>query len=229
MAKLTFDILRAGAPFRLQQLRRAAVRHNAKPYITLKSATWRNMRHSKLTKSYNLQGMNDNTPIWCGFEESALPVRGITPAKQAWYADCDASDTARGIVYSLPHGRHLAGYALSENGEYVIFPEIFTDSDDAMCAADSHAERIAELEREHAERFNEAQRIESEIQDALSGLADTRAEHSLMIYGRTQSDAPARFIEFGHLAQSCRDTAAGLVERIRANRETLNSEFSGVL
>lgn len=91
---------------------------------------------------------------------------------KGWYSDTDCGATVRGIVARLPHGRFIAGYYWSDNGERVYYPESFDDATDAAHAADSRAERYAEICMEDSERFNAAQSLQSEIESLESDLRE---------------------------------------------------------
>lgn len=83
-----------------------------------------------------------------------------------WYTDTYHDETARGIVARLTHGRFIAGYEWSSNGERVYFSDVFSDESDASCAADGHAESFADIAREDNERFNAMQAAEDEKDSA---------------------------------------------------------------
>ena len=72
---------------------------------------------------------------------------------------------AIGIVASLSHGRFIAGYWWGDNGESVIWPELYKDETEAALAADSHAESFAESAREDSERFDAMQDAERETEE----------------------------------------------------------------
>lgn len=126
----------------------------------------------------------------------------------------DGSGKCRGIVVSLPaapgfpDGRHLAGYWWGDNDERVLWPELYADEKEAAQAADSHAEYMAEHEREHDERWQAARDIESDIDDALHRLRECIAlrHHQCMAYVR------------GEISE--------LIETIREKRETLATEYA---
>lgn len=76
-----------------------------------------------------------------------------------WFSDADAEETICGMVASLPHGKFLAGYYQSMNGEVVWLNEIHDDAEDAARSGDGEAESLAEKEREYSERWREARGI----------------------------------------------------------------------
>jgi len=168
-------------------------------------------------KTQNNQGFNGKTPIWYYMSESA-PVRCITPAHdfsqikhKGWFSDLDQYDVAFGIVGSLSHGRFIAGYQLSMNDEKVFFDEVFTDAHDAALMSDEHARIVAEREQEHAMRFDEALKLESKIDDSFSRLRECLV---------------LRHID---CMDYVKDEISELISTIRDSRETLKTEYVGVL
>lgn len=168
-------------------------------------------------KTSNNQGFNGKMPVWHFMDESA-PFRRITPAHdfsqikhKGWFCDVDCNDIAFGIVGSLSHGRFVAGYQLSMNGEQVFFDGLFTDEHDCALMSDEHARIVAEAEMEHSQRFNEAQELESKIEDAFSRLREC--------------------IVLRHIAcmSYVREEISELIETIRNSRETLSTDYAGVL
>ena len=115
------------------------------------------------------QGFNGKTPVWYThtgpefgdrFADEILSLRHT-----GWHTDAEFGDTARGIVGKLPHGRYIAGYYLSMNGERVYFGEVFDDERDAAHAADGHAQHSGELESAHAERFRAMSLAELDVEN----------------------------------------------------------------
>lgn len=196
--------LSIGAPKRLAILRKA------------NPADWRKARYDNFRNSGNCQGFNDKTiPVWYYMNES-VPVRTIKPCHEiinmrhtGWFCDPYQESKAFGIVGSLPHGRFIAGYELIENDEQVFFADIFDNANDAAHAADSHAEHIADQEREHAERFDAAQKLESLIESKTVRLCECFALRHKFAYMRLE--------------------ISRLIETIRESRETLESDYAGVL
>lgn len=212
--------LSIGAPARLRILRADAIAHNAKPYVRSNSTTWRNMRFDNLRNQWPglCAGFNEKTPIWAihgreyfRAEQFADAVDGVRIRHTGWFTDVDCSETARGIIARLPQGRILAGYVLSMNDERVYFPEIFDDPADAARAADGHAERLAESEREYSERFNAADALQSKIDTNLQRLRECVA------------------LRHRRCMEYVRDEISNLIESIRNDRETLATEYKGVL
>lgn len=133
---------------------------------------------------------------------------------RGWYTNADGetwrdgSGLARGIVGRLTHSRFIAGYHWGDNDERVYFPEVFTDENDAARAADSHAESFAETCREDNAKFNAARDLETENENAFTRLREciTLRHSKCMAY--------------------VRDEIPDLIETIRANRETLKTEYA---
>lgn len=107
-----------------------------------------------------------------------------------WYTDSDGcnGELARGVVYSLSHGRFIAGVAdpvnADKNGQGpCIFevdakgnPCLYDDKEDAARAADSLAEIYAEGAREEARLFDARQKAEIDAEDAKSDLESLRSD-----------------------------------------------------
>ncbi len=100
-----------------------------------------------------------------------------------WYADAFQDETYTGNVWQLParngEPQFIAGY-VEQNSGYAVLDAtrgrltLFDDREDAARAADGLAERHAERNREHDERWQEASRHDSEREDARSELKDAR-------------------------------------------------------
>lgn len=165
------------APRRLAMFRdEAASRTWARPM------TWRDVRFATLRSEIGLgQGFNGATPVWY-MHEGEDCFRRVRDAHEivrldhtGWYTDADengGNELAIGIVASLPHGRFLAGYRLTVNGERVFFPSLFIDERDAARMADEHARVIGEEESEY--QMTERARLDAEDRDAEdeTALAD---------------------------------------------------------
>jgi hypothetical protein len=90
-----------------------------------------------------------------------------------WFCDEDESQTMRGIVARLPHGRFLAGWSMGEGMASEVDGYIYNDEEDAARAADSMAENAAERERDYQQQENrrfeaEQQRIDNRFADAIA-------------------------------------------------------------
>lgn len=81
---------------------------------------------------------------WC--DDVARSIRHT-----GWWTDEHGdSDTVRGIVARLPHGRgFLAGWSMGEGMASELEYTVYDDERDAAYAADSIAERVAERERDY--------------------------------------------------------------------------------
>jgi hypothetical protein len=170
-----------------------------------------------------MQGFN-------GAERNAIPVwysHGGEQFRREWFADetpdgprinhtgwfCDVhqEETARGIVARLPHGRYIAGYWMSVNGERVYYPTLFDSARDAAMSADGLAERLAENEREYSERWNAANKLSDGIDSALNRLRECLALRNNACF------------------TALREEAHELMSSIRADRETLATEYKGMI
>lgn len=125
----------------------------------------------------------------------------------------DGSGKARGIVINLParpgfpDGVYLAGYFWGDTGERVVWPECFSDSDDAANTADGYAESFADDEREHAIKWNAAQDLGNAIETELHRLRECLALRNVNGFDDAREEIP------------------DLIESIRDKRETLKTEF----
>ena len=183
-----FDLTKP-APARLAMLRAAFAGH-AKKYPHgpehSKTKSWRDIRGTT-HKGVNAycgalsQGFNGadhyKTPIW--YSRTGEQFRGerfadeITEAyirHAGWFTGTEGREKARGIVACLTHGRFIAGYYWTSNGERVYFPEVYDGETEAARAADSHAEAFAESAREDSERFNAMQGAENETEEKERGF-----------------------------------------------------------
>ena len=176
-----FDLTKT-APARLAMLRAAFAGHAKKyPHCPehAKPKSWRDIRGTnyKNVSAYCgalSQGFNGTdkykTPIWyCHAGEQFRDERFCDDVAQightGWFTDTDGGEKARGIVGRIPHGRFIAGYHWSPNGERVYFPEVYDNETEAARAADSHAEAFAESAREDRERFDAMQDAENEAEE----------------------------------------------------------------
>lgn len=103
------------------------------------------------------QGGGDKNPLWYAHtgeqfrgEKYADEVGDAYIQHEGWYSDMECSEKYRGIVGLLTHGRFIAGYTWTANGERVYFDRVFSDESDAARFADSEAESIAEDARADA-------------------------------------------------------------------------------
>lgn len=214
------------APARLQMLRDAFANHAARyPYCPehAKPKSWRDIRGTTFKSVHAYcggldQGFNGTdghkTPVW--YCHTGPQFRGERfadeceggPAHKGWFSDTDFSEKARGIVGRLTHGRFIAGYHWSSNGERVYFPEVFSDEGEAANMADEHARTYAETCMEDSEKQDAARELETGIEDKLQRLRECIA---------LRHKACMRYV---------RDEIAQLCEVIRENRETLHRDFA---
>lgn len=171
--------LAIGAPRRLAFLRREALKDN-----WVRPMTWRTCRFAKFNcapdwgQGYNTRNAGTSyetrTPVW--YTHSSLPFRttwadevdGSHIDHKGWYDHPDTSTVYRGLVIRLPHGRFLAGYHMTMNGESVIFQNVYSGEDgaiDAALDADSEAQYYAEKEYEYQERFIMKAALADELDD----------------------------------------------------------------
>ena len=206
--------LKIGAPRRLACLRTSAQRHNEK-FPSGSAATWRTVRYPTLTRPGDLtQGMNGGAHIWYTETGPAFPretyadecLRSIR--HKGWFTDAECDENARGIVVRLPHGKFLAGYEWSDNGERVYFPEIFTDEEDAARAADGHAESFADACREDDAKCREAQELEYRCQKLADYLAEKLALRNSPRFPDAREKARELLTELRELRQRLRDEFA---------------------
>lgn len=130
-----------------------------------------------------------------------------------WFTDVHHYDTAIGIIAKLPHNRWLAGYRLTMNDERVYFADIHDSAEDAARAADSHAETIADAEREYSHKFQEAQDLQSEVEELKQ-----RAARCFALRNHPK------------MGESCRyDLQDYILPELRDKMEKLKSDYSDFL
>jgi hypothetical protein len=185
--------LRGGAPARLCMLKNAAAYTNA-PDVNLppsrRFADWRAAREATLTDTgpalsagYNTENAGTpyekRTPVYVAFcgdhfrdERHADDIDGAGIDHRGWFADADCSNTVRGLVGRLSHGRFVAGYSVKDNGEHVYLCEVFDDEREAARTADRAAELYADAEREYSERWQAAQELAERITARKSRVSE---------------------------------------------------------
>lgn len=211
---------RGGSRARMSILRMAAIEHN-KPRPPSAAIDWRGARAWNFTNWHDAyaalsQGLQDARPIWYAhtgeqFRNERDSHDIIERLPRGWYTDSDAGETAIGIVASLPHGRFIAGYRWTSNDERVYFSEVFTDEREAARRADSHAERFADISREDDARFQAAQKIEDDITSALQRMRE------LFVLRNVEC------------MEYARDELRSIIGEVREMRDTLRTDFAGVL
>lgn len=176
-----FDLTKP-APARLAMMRAAFAGHAKKyPHCPehAKPKSWRDIRGTnyKSVSAYCgalSQGFDGTdkykTPIWYShtgeqFRDERFCDDVARIGHTGWFTDTFRDEKARGIVARIPHGRFIAGYHWSSNGERVYSPEVYDDETEAARAADSHAESFAEAAREDNERFVAMQDAENETEE----------------------------------------------------------------
>lgn len=127
---------------------------------------------------------------------------------QGWYSDEGGRETVRGIVSRLSHGRFIAGYKWSINGERVYFQDIYECEREACMAADSAAEYFAQVCRDDDEQFQAARKLETDIEDNLQRLRECLA------------------LRHRKCMEYVRDEAHDLIEAIRKARKSLNTDYA---
>ncbi len=206
--------LKIGAPRRLACLRTSAQRYNEK-FPSGSAATWRTVRYATLTHPGGLRpGSNGGAPIWYAHAGAQFPrekyadecYQGIR--HEGWFTDAECDEKARGIVVRLPHGKFIAGYEWSCNGERVYFPEVFVDESDAARRADAHAESFADACREHDEKFRQAQDLQEKAQDLAYELAQKLALRNDPRFPDARDEARELLTELRELRQRLRDEFA---------------------
>lgn len=227
---LRYFNLNIPAPVRLQMMREAFANH-AKRYPHCpeyaKPKSWRDIRRTThknvasyvgtLDRGFNIINgrKRDIAYTFCGpyfareYYVDELPDSPID--HRGWYTDDDGRAKARGIVAMLPHGRFLAGYKWTDNGERVYFLTVETDLRDAIRAADYYAEMFAESERENQQRYDEAQEIVNAIENKITRLRECLALRNKPCFAKL------------------RDEAREIIGRIRDMRKTLKSDYADVL
>lgn len=230
--------LKIGAKRRLDVLKKAADKLNTgynqrKGMGDMRPYTWRDVRYSgfhnaAVNRCELSQGLNTcqytgkKTPVWYCHTGPAFPREMFADEiignhgrplveHTGWFADVDCSNKIRGLVVRFPHGRYMAGYYQSDNGERVYYPEIYDCIRDAVYAADGHAESLAEIEREYSERWNAARDMEDKLQGNIERLRECLALRNNRCFTRVRNEI------------------SGLVENIRSARESLKTEYAGVL
>ena len=143
---------------------------------------------------FQIEGYRHTFGRW--HESPATPFRFIGLAHEivrlghtGWYTrDNEYDETARGVVYMLPHNRFLAAiadpYQPNKNGSGPCIvetnangqPIIYDSKEDAARAADSFAERYAEAAREDDRRECERMRLEDAASEAVEALKSKREE-----------------------------------------------------
>ena len=217
--------LNIGTRRRLDALKRAAEKlntgHNLRKQLEDPTPyTWRDVRRSKFNTFRAScctlsQGSNGRTPIWYAHTGEQFPREryvdecdSVKIEHTGWYSDTHQDSKTRGLVVALPHGRFLAGYETSDNGERVYFGDIYDEDRTAAYAADSSAERQAEDAREWYEQYQAARDLEEENESNLQRLRECLALRNRACFAALRTEA--------------RD----LITRIRDVRDTLRTDYA---
>jgi hypothetical protein len=210
-----YQLRKGGAPARLAILKMIAVDsvNNSNEHTRLTPGDWKGARNYTLESYASAfrheldQGLQDGEPVW--YSHGGEQFRGERfadeceggPDHTGWYTDGDCSESSRGIVGRLNHGRFIAGYHWYSNDERVYFPQVFYSERDAARASDSHAERFADYAREYSERFDA-------MRDAETARDDAR--HDFLYAWKAR-----------HVSEDHRETAREAIETLREAIETL--------
>jgi hypothetical protein len=185
---------------------------------------WRSAYCAGLNQGFNSHAfgngpqVGDKEPVWyCHagacfrgeqFSDECDEAPRYVRDHKGWYSDTDASETVRGIVARLPHGRFIAGYYWSNNDERVYFQTVYDNECDAAIAANAHAEKYAEICREDNEQYEAAQKLERDIESHFARLRECLA------------------LRHRACMEYVRDEARDLIEKIREARETLKTDYA---
>jgi hypothetical protein len=176
---------------------------------------WRAAYCAGLNQGFNGEG---KTPVWyCHsgacfrnerFADECEDAPRLVRENQGWYSDMDGNSTVRGIVSRLTHGRYIAGYYWSNNGERVYFQDVYFSEREAAIAANHCAETYAEICRNDDADFQEARKLENKIEESFTRLRECLAlrHRACMAY--------------------VRDEARELIETIREARNTLKTQYA---
>lgn len=216
--------LRGGAMARLSILRNAAALSNApdslvppsKRFADWRAARWDTLlaRTSELSQGFNGDSAA-KTHVWYTHYVGAIfrderacdTVEGARIKHDGWYCDADCDETIRGLVARLSHGRFIAGYQCSVNGERVYFGDIHESQVQAAYAADEHARVQAEKEKEYNEHHQAAQSLHGDCEAMENDISEL---------------FPMR-----HHARARRELFA-IIQVLRAKRATLANDYADI-
>lgn len=212
--------LAIGARKRLQYLKEYADRHNQKHgenYKTGLPMNWRDARHATFKDHTMLdRGLNDKTPVWyCHtgryFNREQWVYEILELRYTGWFCDNQMEETTRGLIVRLSHGRFLAGYFRSDNGERVYYPEVYTDIGQAARDADHYAEKVAEQEREHQTKCELAYRLQDQIDETMARIRECLVLRNNPCFNYA------------------RDEILELTQKVREMRDELTRDYADVL
>lgn len=145
---------------------------------------WRDAYCAGLHAGLNGTNERDRKPVWYSHQEGEnfrdegdahkhpeCPYY-LSRDSYGYYTNTDASETCYPIIARLPHGRYIAGYRWSSNGERVYFSEVFDNARDACRSAYHEAEKFADICREDSYRYDQARKLENEIEELKESLSD---------------------------------------------------------
>ncbi len=144
-----------------------------------------------------------------------------------WFTDDFMENTLRPLVWLLPHGRFLAGYEASDWDGLTIDRTVYADADDAWRAADHLAERDAESEREHNERWNAAREHDENREAARNELKDAALSARNVVHAwRAQKNAGPLAPEVCQLLlgklEDARETMRDCIDRIQIAADAID-------
>lgn len=144
---------------------------------------------------------------------------GITRAvdNKGWYIDEFCDKVYRGVIYRLPRGRFVYGYADPHNDDCALIAnETAGNVDDAARWADSVAQSFAEEEREYSEAnsatfraIEKAREVREEVREALEDVRQLETCDSPRIQKRVRAT-------FTSLWEQYRDAMAAMVDALQS-------------
>lgn len=212
---------KGGAMARLSILRMNQTAYNMNRPESAQYATWKQARKygfNNWAAAYCAlsQGRNGSDSVWYShttgdnFRIERAAHEFIRLGHTGHYTDPHCESKAFGIVAMLTHGRFIAGYEWSDNGERVYFDSVYTDESDAARMSDEHARVFAENQMEYELKADAAHSLENKIEAELSRLTECLALRNCDNFSYARAEARE------------------LIESIRADRETLQTEFANL-
>lgn len=212
--------LNIGARMRLAALRAIAFEWNkAGP-----PRTWQQLRHGNFKSSGEDNGrLQFRRHQYAHFIGRGLKSRG-------WFTNSDCTETLTGMVANISHGRWIAGYEESMS-DFIVWDrsQVFTDENEAAQQADEMARIAAENEREHNDRFDEAQNMQFEIESKLSEVRELRDSHSATMLAAVLSGNLATATKRRDACARMRRDVSVLHATITALRDDLATNYRDVL
>lgn len=216
-----YQLNKGGARARLAILRMIAADslNNFNPQTRLNPGDWKAARRYTLGswEGAYISELHQGSDGWYTHgggqfrgERDAASILGAHRAA-GYYTDTDYNEKAVGVIGRLSHGRFIAGYRWTSNDERVYYPQVFDDEDEAARMADEHASLFAQSAYEDAQRWDEARKLEIDIDSALIRLRECLA---------LRHDVRMHYV---------RDEARELCETIRAMREQLTDDYADYL